>query len=109
MTIRREEFGEESGASEYVFRFSDGSERSVRVRVGRSYQTGEHEWACPVEIAGFESRYADIRGDDSLQALVLAISLAWLRIRDFVEKGGVVLDGQGNTCSLDDLRRILGR
>jgi len=45
------------------------------------------EWACPVEIRGFEPRYPDIRGGDSVQLF------AWLspwfdcRIEDFIEKG----------------------
>jgi len=50
-----------------------------------------------------------MRGDDSLQALVLALSLLWRRLQDFVEKGGTVLDREGHAFTLDELRRSLGR
>ena len=107
--MRREDFGEEVASSEYVFRFPDGSERLVRLRLGRPYADGGPPWACPVELAGFERRYPDIVGEDSLQALSLALTLAWRRLQDFVDKGGTVLDKDGNVYSLDELRQILGR
>ncbi len=107
--MRHGDFGEEIAGSEYVFRLPDGSERPVRLRIGRPYANGGNTWACPVELAGFESRYPDIVGEDSLQALSLALALAWRRLQDFVEKGGTVLDGEGHAYSLDELRRILGR
>jgi hypothetical protein len=109
MSLRREEFGEEVAASDYVFQFGDGSERTVKIRVGRPYEAGTDEWACPVELVGFERRYPDIRGSDSMQALSLALSLAWQRVQDFVNKGGKVLDTERHPYSLDELRKILGR
>ena len=109
MNLRREEFGEEIGAGEYLLRAADGSERPVRVRVGRPYLDGAGVWACPAELSGFEQRYPDMRGEDSLQALVLALSLLWRRLQDFVEKGGTVLDREGHAYTLDELRRTLGR
>jgi len=109
MNLRREEFGEEIGAGEYLLRAADGSERPVRVRVGRPYLDRAGVWACPAELSGFEQRYPDMRGDDSLQALVLALSLLWRRLQDFVEKGGTVLDREGHAFTLDELRRSLGR
>ena len=109
MNLRREEFGEEIGAGEYLLRAADGSERPVRVRVGRPYLDGAGVWACPAELSGFEQRYPDMRGEDSLQVLVLALSLLWRRLQDFVEKGGTVLDREGHAFTLDELRRSLGR
>jgi len=107
--MRREDFGEEIASSQYVFRSSDGSERLVHLRIGRPYVDGGNAWACPVELAGFERRYADVVGEDSLQALSLALGFTWLRVQDFVEKGGTVLDREGHAYLLDELRRILGR
>src|SRR5258708_26963486 len=107
--MQREDFGEEIASSGYVVRFPDGCERRVRVRVGRPYVDGKAAWACPVELAGFERRYPDIVGEDSLQALSLALTLAWRRLQDFVDKGGVVLDRERNTYTLEELGRSLGR
>jgi hypothetical protein len=53
------------------------------------------EWACPVEILGFEPRYADAHGGTSLQALCLAIMLVRSRLEDFILKGGRILDVDG--------------
>ena len=110
MSLRREEFGEEIAASEYVFQFSDGAKQPVRLRVGKPYMISASEWACPVELKVFEARYPDIRGNDSMQALSLALSLVWRRLEDFLQKGGKVLDGNaGSACTLEDLRTVLGR
>jgi hypothetical protein len=49
-------------------------------------------WACPVEIRGFEPRYPDMLGVDSVQALSHALAVAHSRIEDFIDKGGRVLD-----------------
>jgi hypothetical protein len=97
MSMRREEFGEEVSASVLVFQFPDGTSRPVKLRVGKPYQVSAVEWACPVEISGFERRYVDVRGEDSMQALCMAISLIRMRLEDFLEKGGKVL-------GVDDLR-----
>ena len=109
MTIRRAEFGDEIAATDYVLREHDGSERTVRVRVGRPYEHDVRGWACPVEIAGFEPRYPDIRSADSLHALQLALSLAWYRLRDFAENYGTVLDPQGHVYTIDELRQMWQR
>ena len=110
MGLRREEFGEEIATSEYVFRFPDGSKRAVRLRVGKPYQISKSEWACPVELNGFEPRYPDIRGNDSMQALNLALSLVWQRLEDFLDKGGKLFDREGgHHYTLKDLRKVLGR
>jgi hypothetical protein len=45
-----------------------------------------------VEIRGFERRYPDIRGGDSMQALCLATSLIRARFEDFFSKGGIARD-----------------
>ena len=94
MSLRREEFGEEIGVDEYIFQPPSGAERRVRLRVGKPYLVKPGEWACPVELSGFEARYPDIRGSDSMQALCLAIALVRARLGDFLAKGGKVLHPQ---------------
>ncbi len=92
MNRHREEFGEEIAAADYIFLFPDGIKNPVRARVGKPYEEESDMWACPMELRGFESRYAEARGADSMQALCLAISFLRDRMEDFLEKGGKVLD-----------------
>jgi len=69
----------------------DRTERAVTVRIGRPYDTGEGDWACPVETQGLHGRGPDIHGVDSLQSLCLASSLVRGLLEDFVAKGGKLL------------------
>ena len=107
--MRREEFGEEIGGADYIFRFSNGEQRPVRLRLGKPYFTPDCHWACPIELSGFEPRYPDVRGADSMQALCLAISLVRKRLEDFLEKGGEVLLMDGSECPREALWGSLGR
>ena len=108
MSLRREEFGQEVGASDYIFQLSNGTQRRVRLRLGKPYFIAGGEWACPVEIQGFEPRYPDIRGNDSMQALGLAIGLVRKRVQDFLDKGGTVRFVDGTECPPDLLWAELG-
>jgi hypothetical protein len=105
MTVpRRKAFGREVAGCEFVLRSADGEKRCVRVRVGTPYRESALSWRCPSEIRGFERRYADVAGVDSMQALCLAIALVRFRIEDFIDKGGIVFDTDGSRC---DRRQLL--
>lgn len=90
--MRRADFGDVVASAEFLLLDRDGSNRRASLRVGRPYEVSSDEWACPVEISGFEPRYSDAHGGTSLQALCLAIMLARSRVQDFISKGGKVLD-----------------
>lgn len=90
--MRRKVFGPEVASCEFVFQSKAGAKRRVRARVGKPYRVSSREWACPVEIRGFERRYVDARGGASMQALCLATWLIRSRLEDFIAKGGRVLD-----------------
>jgi len=92
LPLRRKLFGTEVAGSDFVFHAKRGAKRRVRVRIGKPYEVSSLEWACPVEIRGFEPRYPDMRGVDAVQALGLALATARCRIEDFIDKGGRVLD-----------------
>ena len=108
--MRRTEFGETVGSAEFTFRFPDGSTKAVQLRVGRPYKVaGSESWACPCELAGFEGRHPDIHGNDSMQALCLAVSLLRRRLEDFIEKGGKVLDpSDEGECSPEGIWAAFG-
>ena len=89
--MRRRLFGDEMAASEFVLVPRRGDKRRTRLRVGKPYKAPTGEWACPVEFRGAESRYPDIRGETSLQALCLAISFLQSRVEDVIAKGAKLL------------------
>ena len=94
--LRRRGFGEETASSELILVRRGGKTR-VRLRVGKPYRTPTGEWACPVECRGVEPRYTDIRGEDSLQALCLAISFLRLRVDDIMDRGNRLLHIEDGT------------
>ena len=91
-TRRRKAFGSEVAASAFIFQSTDGAKRRVRARVGKPYKEAPLMWRCPSEIRGFERRYPDFTGVNSMQALTLAMAALRARIEDFLDKGGRVLD-----------------
>jgi hypothetical protein len=92
MALRRRKFGTEVASWDFRVRTRGGRTKRVRARVGRQYKVSDRDWACPVEIRGFESRYPDISGVGSMQALCLATGLIRMRIEDILSKGGAVLE-----------------
>ena len=60
----------------------------VEVSIGRPYSRDNGSWACPVELKGIHDRVAVIVGDDSLQALCLAVQFAGKLLVAFVQRGG---------------------
>ena len=60
---------------EAVAILANGERKMLRLAVGKPYKCGEAEWACPVEIKGLYDIASDVRGNDSWQALGLAIAL----------------------------------
>jgi hypothetical protein len=65
----------------------------IEMAVGAPYRCETGEWACPIALGGLYDRLADIHGEDSFQALCLAIRLAQDLLWDFREKGGKLLSG----------------
>jgi hypothetical protein len=69
----------------------NGDRVLVIAEIGRPYDTGAGDWACPVSLRRLYDRLTDIRGVDSLQALCLAASLLRNLLTSFVDDGGRVL------------------
>src|SRR5215208_2728369 len=62
----------------------------VKVSIGTPYALANGSWACPVELDGLHDRPADIVGEDSLQALCLAVQFAGNLLAAFVRRGGTL-------------------
>jgi len=67
-----------------------GDRFSVTIQIGRPYLAPSGEWACPVEMAGWHNGLQDIRGEDSMQALCLALTLVRQLLTSYVQDGGRV-------------------
>ena len=94
-TMPRRAFGEVTVASPFVFQSADGVRRRVTLRVGKPYKRSPRDWACPAEIRGLETRYPDMSGANSMQALCLAVAIVRMRVEDFIAKGGRLFDVTG--------------
>ena len=61
------------------------------MEIGLPYPLGENEWACPVAVRPLYERLRDQHGGDSFQAMFLAMRLALTLLKDFTDKGGLLL------------------
>jgi hypothetical protein len=68
-----------------------GERLNVVAAVGRPFQVGPEEWACPASLTGLYDHLHDAHGGSSLQALCLAASLLRQLLTNFVQDGGRLL------------------
>lgn len=74
----------------------DGRRVRVTVALGRPYQDAHlGAWRCPVRLDGMFSRLADIAGEDSLQALLLALRLVHQQLAHAEAQGAKLLSPGG--------------
>ena len=70
----------------------DGRRVRVTIAVGQPYRDDLlRAWRCPVRLDGMFARLADIAGEDSLQALLLALRLAHQQLAYAEAKGAKLL------------------
>ena len=75
--------------AERVFEMvEEGRRMELRLRLGIPKDTGKQDFTCPVQISGLESdRVFEIVGEDSLQALQLALKFAGTLLQAKREQG----------------------
>jgi hypothetical protein len=80
---------------------SSGERVPVTVEIGRPYEVRDGDGAdfarCPVMTHGLFEKHADISGEDTFQALTLAIRHVDRILTDFVHEGGTILYNDGKT------------
>lgn len=70
---------DEEWIAEREFRTADG--HSVIMSIGRPTRTATGEWSCAVRVTGIESpEITEAFGEDSVQALLMALSMARARV-----------------------------
>ena len=68
-----------------------GERINCRVEIGKPYRAETGEWACALSLGELYPKLPDVRGEDSLQALCLALSLTRQLLTYFKEDGGRIL------------------
>ena len=61
------------------------------LRVGRPVHDPRGMWSCSLSMDGFFREDRPLHGDDSLQALCLALTFAHSQLQAFVSRGGRLL------------------
>ena len=79
----------------------NGSRFEIVVEIGEPYQCSPEEWACPVALRGLHDRLRDMHGGDALQALCLAIRLAFSLLAAFKDEGGKIFHRDGGEVPLE--------
>ncbi len=73
----------------------DGHKFEITVEIGQPYDSPEG-WKCPVRLQGLYNHLPDARGEDAVQALCLAVCLAFDLLSEFKTNGGkLFLKGGG--------------
>ena len=81
--------------------YTSGARTPVAIRVGAPEQVATGEWRCVIRLDGVHDGLMPAHGDDSMQALCLALGLAAALLRDFVARGGRLLC-QEESAGADD-------
>jgi hypothetical protein len=64
--------------------------KQLIARIGRPTRHGSREWACSVHVVGLdEPEISQAYGEDSLQALLMALSMLRARISSSQERWGI--------------------
>ncbi len=65
-----------------------GDRRAVRVRIGVPVHEPTGEWSCAAGLDGLHEELSDMRGEDALQAICLALGFCASLLRSHVAAGG---------------------
>ena len=80
----------------------DGERRPVQAQIGAPYYDSRGSWACPVLLTSIDGKVKEIHGEDSMQALLLAVRFIHSMLRSLLEKGSRLVDPLGVTESPSD-------
>src|SRR5688572_12346453 len=82
---------------------ADKKVKKISLAIGHPYKKDENTWACAVQLKGLYENLADICGEDSIQALMLAQNLARTLLTDFVNKGGKIYSAEDHAVDVNGL------
>lgn len=77
--------------------------KEVILSIGHPYKKDDDTWACGIGLTGLYPNLADVCGEDSFQALMLAQKLAKTLLIDFVDKGGKIYSDEDHEVDVNIL------
>jgi len=78
-----------------------GERRPVSAWIGAPAREPTGEWSCPAGLDGLHDDLAPMRGEDSFQAICLALRLCATLLRAHLEEGGRLEDPGGGEFPLE--------
>ena len=88
-----------------------GSKNPIIIEIGHPYEAqatnGKNYSACPIDMKGLFSPISDIQGEDSFQALTLAVRFVEQQLSYFIRKGGLLYCEDGSPFDPDPYFRKL--
>lgn len=89
----------------------NGNKFEITLEIGQPYRCDDspEPWACPACLAGLYGHLQDARGVDAVQALCLAICLAFDLLSDFKANGGKLLLKDGGEVPLEAYALTFGQ
>lgn len=75
----------------------NGQRVPAKVQIGKPFREANGSWACPILIATGDERIRHIRGEDSMQALSLAVRFVGGTLQSARDRGGrLPCQGEGS-------------
>lgn len=80
----------------------DGVRKPIHVQVGRPHPDGKGTWACPIFTEGLDDKPRNIYGEDSMQALCLALRMVRFHLAEVLRCGSrLVYPNEDSDFALD--------
>jgi len=80
----------------------DSTRNPIRVSIGRPYADGKGAWACAILLEGLDSKERTIYGENSMQALCLALGMIRFHLSEALRLGNrLVYAGEDADCDCD--------
>ena len=70
----------------------DGERRPIRAQVGAPHYDERGSWACPVLLTSIDETVKEIHGEDSMQALCLALGFINTMLESLTREGSRLVD-----------------
>jgi hypothetical protein len=65
----------------------DGERKAIEVQIGRPHWDERGSWACPVLVTSISDKVREIHGEDSMQALCLAVQFVRSMLHSVITRG----------------------